>query len=158
MKKLLIILFVSLISAKAFADNPAVNPITGSASFFNGLTVFGAMGIGTSVPNMLLDVRGGIGLGRRGIADTNATIAATDYTIAYTSISAARVVSVACTLGSAAAPQIFIVKDESGNAGVTNTITVTPTSGTIDGVANKSFNSAYGFIRFYANGTNCFQD
>lgn len=93
---------------------------------------------------------------RRAIADANATVAATDYIIAYTSITAPRVISVACTLGTASSPQQLIIKDESGNSSVSNTITITPTSGTIDGATSKIINSNYGLLKFYANGSNCF--
>lgn len=107
--------------------------------------------------NQKLTVLGGLSINTRVIADAAATVGATDYNVAYGSITAARVVSVACaSLGTATNPQYFIVKDQSGNAGITNTITITATTGTIDGAATKVINTAYGSFRIYANGTNCF--
>lgn len=121
------------------------------------IIVGGNIGIRTTTPGTALVVNGGYSGKITAVADTAYTVLSTDYEIAYTSISAARVVSIPCnTLGSSTNPQYVIVKDQSGNAGITNTITVTPSSGTIDGAANKSFNSAYGEIRIYANGTTCF--
>jgi hypothetical protein len=52
--------------------------------------------------------------------------------------------------------QEFVVKDESGSCSVTNTITISPSSGTIDGSASKVINTAYGSQRVYSNGTNLF--
>lgn len=93
---------------------------------------------------------------RTTVANTNYIVLSTDYLISYTSITAARAVTISCTVGSSTNPQFFIVKDESGSAGAGNSITLTPASGTIDGAANKAITTAYGVIRYYANGTNCF--
>ncbi len=98
----------------------------------------------------------GVAFGRTTVADANYTVLLTDRRICYTSISAARVVtlpSVATTTG-----QSFIIKDESGNCSGSNTITITPASGTIDGAANKVVNTAYGVQRIYSNGTNWFTE
>lgn len=90
------------------------------------------------------------------VADANTASSSTVY-IAYTSITAARTVTTPCSLGATNKVQVYIVKDQSGNASGTNTITLQPSSGTIDGAASKVLvNSAFGSARFYSNGTNCF--
>jgi hypothetical protein len=89
----------------------------------------------------------GILLTRRPIADAAATVANTDYLLAYTVLTASRAV----TLPSATAVpnQYFIIKDESGNAGTYN-LTF---AATIDGATGKTINAAYGEIRVYSNGS-----
>jgi hypothetical protein len=90
------------------------------------------------------------------IADIN-TSAANTTIFSYTSITAPRQITTTCAVGSAAQPKLFIAKDQSGNASGTNTITLAPSSGTIDGAASKVLlNSAFGSAHWYANGTNCF--
>ncbi|MFF3324952.1 collagen-like protein [Streptomyces sp. NPDC002889] len=96
----------------------------------------------------------GIARGRTAVADANRTVVATDSRICYTSITAARVVTLPSV--STATGQEFLIKDESGSCDGTKTITVTPASGTIDGAANKVINTAYGSLRVYSNGTNWF--
>lgn len=88
---------------------------------------------------------------RRSVADVASTLAATDYLLAFSSLTATRAVALpsAASVGSATRPQYFIVKDESGSAG-SFPITLT---GTIDGATNKSISTAYGEIRIYSNGT-----
>ena len=46
----------------------------------------------------------------------------------------------------------YVIKDASGGA-ATNNITIAPASGTIDGVASVSINTAYGFVQVYCDGT-----
>lgn len=146
-----------VVSGGLTASGSGSNDFSGSSGTFKTST-------GTSTVSGSLIVAGGTQLQgnfrpvRRTVADINATVSASaDYLIAYTSISAARVVSVACTGGSATQPQLIEVKDESGSASGTNTITVTPSAGTIDGAASLvCVNSARGSCRFYTQGTNCF--
>lgn len=88
------------------------------------------------------------------VADVPYVTLITDYLIAYSSITASRAVTL--TVTGVQVNQQFIIKDESGNAGVVNTIVITPASGTIDGAANKTINAAYGELRVYFNGTNFF--
>lgn len=94
---------------------------------------------------------------RATVADVDKTTAATDdFIIAYTSISAARVVT-ATTGGSVAQVLMLAIVDESGSASGTNTITLTPSSGNIDGAASKVVvNTARGMWMGYCNGTNWF--
>lgn len=83
---------------------------------------------------------------RTTVADANYTVALTDVMVVYTTLTAARNL----TLPTAAnmAGRDLLVKDESGNAG-TNAISIV---GTVDGVTNKTINTAYGSIRLYSNG------
>jgi hypothetical protein len=94
----------------------------------------------------------GLALKRTTVADAAYTTLATDSIIAYTSLTASRIV----TLSSANAitGQTYRIKDESGSCAGGVTITVTPSSGTIDGAASKVLNSAYAFSNVYFNGTN----
>jgi hypothetical protein len=50
------------------------------------------------------------------------------------------------------AGQVITIKDGKGDA-ATNPITVTPSSGTIDGAANVAINTAYGVVRLFYDGT-----
>ncbi len=87
---------------------------------------------------------------RTSVASTNYSLLPTDSIVAYTSITSACTV----TLPAASAVQIgkqFVVKDESGNCSVSNTITI---AGTIDGATNFVLNTAYGKMVLYSNGTN----
>lgn len=91
---------------------------------------------------------------RAAVADAAYAAVAGDTLIAYTSISAARAVTI---LAASAVPgRQMTVKDESGSCSGTFTITVSPASGTIDGAASKVVNTAYGVLRLYSNGTNWF--
>jgi hypothetical protein len=90
---------------------------------------------------------------RTAVADAGYSALATDRLIAYTSLSAARAV----TLPAASAfPTGFslLVADESGNCSPTNTITVNRAgSDTIDGAASAVVNSAYGYVRLESDGS-----
>lgn len=92
---------------------------------------------------------------RRAISDAAGTLAATDYLIAYTALTATR----AFTLGAASAfaGQHFVLKDESGQVGSNvNPITIV---GVVDGATNPSAIAAnYGKYRFYSNGTAWFTE
>lgn len=93
---------------------------------------------------------------RSTVADTAYTSLTTDSLIAYTSLTAARVVT-GTLIGSAVNVGVLTIKDESGNASPTKTITFTPASGTIDGVSSKVVvNTPYAVAAVYCNGTNWF--
>jgi hypothetical protein len=96
----------------------------------------------------------GVARGRTTVADAAYTALMTDSRICYTSLTAARIVTLPSV--SSATGQEFVVKDESGSCDATKTITVAPASGLIDGAANKVINTAYGVLRIYSNGTNWF--
>lgn len=91
---------------------------------------------------------------RRNIADTAATILATDALVVYTSLTAAR----AITLCSAATfpvgqPGLFIM-DDTGNCSTSNTLIITAAgSDKINGVASYTINTAYGYVGLQSNGS-----
>ena len=85
---------------------------------------------------------------RRAVNDTNYTVVASDTIVAYTALTAARVVTLPS--GLATGKQVSI-KDESGSCSGGNTITI---SGTIDGGSSIVLNAAYASATVYYNGTN----
>jgi len=97
---------------------------------------------------------GGFLLNRTTVSDVAYNVLGTDVIVAYTSLSTSRAVNV--NPATTATKQILVVKDESGSCSSTNTLVVTPTSGTIDGAASISIKVAYGALRLYSNGTNLF--
>ena len=94
---------------------------------------------------------------RVAVADANYTALNSDMIVAYSTLTASRVVAFNCATGSTNAPNALVIKDESGNAAAGVTITLTPSSGLIDGASSKVLvNSAYGSARFYSMAGNCF--
>jgi len=87
----------------------------------------------------------------RGIADVNFVGTTSDHWIAYTSISTARTGTIPCTVG---AGTRFTIVDASGSSSVTNTITISASSGALNGGTNV-INSAYGGKDYVSDGTNC---
>lgn len=102
------------------------------------------------------NVDGSAPVKRTAIANAAYTATAADYIVAYTSLSASRVVTIDPVHGggTAASPKIYIIQDESGSAGTLVTITIAAASGSINGVS--VINAAYGRITVYSNGTNLF--
>ena len=100
--------------------------------------------------------------GKVNVADANyGTSALTDdYIIAFTSITAARTVVISTEdrdTGTATAPRIFHIKDESGSCSGVNTITISlETAGNIDGAATVVLSAAYNAVSIYVDGTNGF--
>lgn len=110
-----------------------------------------AVGTGT-VRNMTISapeisITGGLAFKRTTVADAAYSILVTDYLVAYTSLTTARTATLPTT--GVTTGQVFIVKDESGNA-VTSNITV---AGTIDGGTNKTIALAFGSVKVYYNGS-----
>jgi len=88
------------------------------------------------------------------VADAAYSVLTTDYLIAYTTLTAARTITLPTAVG--VTGQQYIIKDESGNA-TTNHITVATTSSqTVDGASTASISAAYGIVRVYSNGANWF--
>ena len=81
------------------------------------------------------------------------TALVTDYIIKTTSTSAITITLPTATTTNRG--QIYHIKDGGGNAG-TNNITVTPTSGTIDGAANVKINTNFGKMQVFSDGANWF--
>ena len=87
-----------------------------------------------------------------GAADVTATLA--DYIIGVDNTAAARTVTLPTpsTTGAAAnTGKVYIIKDQSG-AAATNNITITPATGTIDGVASIVIDSNFGETQVYSDG------
>lgn len=103
-----------------------------------------------------MNIRSRWSLAQTTVADANYTLALQDTTVSYTSISAARVISAnPSATGNSISPRIFIVQDTSGSASSTNTISLTPTSGTINGASTLVLiDRAYGRAIVFCDGTN----
>ncbi len=99
-------------------------------------------------------LNGGLILARTPIVDTNYTILTSDITIAYTTLTAARVVTLPAQANTLPVGQEFTIKDETGSCDSTKTITITPPSGTIDGAATFVLSAPYAKVTIYTNGTN----
>lgn len=116
----------------------------------NGATVFEAL------PDLAFANKGWA-THRTNFTDSDYTALITDNIIAQDGVlTAARTVTLpdATTLEPG---QEFLVKDESGTAGVVNTITVQGTGGQlIDGAASKVIVTGYGRVCVYTNGANFF--
>ena len=119
----------------------------------------GYLGIGTSSPALPLEVQGGTFLNgeqrikRTTVADANYTVLTSDYYVGMTSISGARTWTL--PLSSAATEQILVFKDESGNAGSTNKITIQVAGGsgdTIEGAGSIDIVTACGSITVFTPG------
>ena len=91
---------------------------------------------------------------RVSVGDANYGLLATDRTVAYTSITAPRVVTLTAASGYPTGTRALFV-DESGNCSATNTITVTRAGAdTINGGSTAVVASAYGFVALELNGSN----
>lgn len=120
---------------------------TSAGGFLGGFTVSGQLlSVGAAFS-------GAVNLLRTSVSDANYVGTNTDSIIAYSSLTAARSVTLVAP-ATAGAGRIVTIKDETGACSAINTITVTPASGTIDGAANKVINTAYGVLRLYCNGAN----
>ncbi len=93
-------------------------------------------------------------LHRTAVNDAGYSVLPSDYLIAYTSLTAPRIVTLPSASGMT--NKVLIIKDESGTAATYN-ITVNVTAGgTIDGTASKVINLNYGLIELYSNGSQWF--
>lgn len=91
---------------------------------------------------------------RTAIADAAYTALITDRTIAYTSLTAARVVSLPTAASFPTGSRLLVV-DESGSCSATITITLTPNGAdTINGAGSAVIAMARGFVGIESNGSN----
>jgi Major tropism determinant N-terminal domain len=89
---------------------------------------------------------------RTAVSDASYTVLATDRTVAYTALTAARAVALLASSAYPTGTRLLIV-DETGNCSVTNTITVNAAgTDTIDGAASAVVNQAFGFIGLESSG------
>lgn len=130
-----------------------VYPQSGANNNYNTVFVAGNVGIQKNQPRSGVEFGNSIAVNRVSVADTNYTVLSSDYIVAYTTLTAARTV----TLVSAANinSRIYIIKDEAGTAS-TNNITVQGSTGTqkIDGATTSVINTNYGMLEIYAFSSN----
>lgn len=91
------------------------------------------------------------GFKRRAVADVNSTITTTDNLVGYTSLTAARTVTLPAA-SSVPAGKSFAVADESGNCSGVNTITITPNGGDTFNGAAAAMSTAFAYREFYSDG------
>jgi len=111
------------------------------------------IGLGTFSPTSRVSIDGSLDVKRLGSSGGPSTV--DEVIIGLTNLSMPRTVTITSTdivLG-----RLFIIKDESGNASVTNPITINPQgSETIDGAANVAITTGFGVVRLYSDGSNLF--
>jgi hypothetical protein len=89
---------------------------------------------------------------RTAVSDAAYTALATDRMVAYTALTAARVITLPASSAYPTGTRLLIV-DETGNCSVTKTLTLNAAgSDTIDGAASAVVNQAYGFIGIESSG------
>lgn len=95
-------------------------------------------------------INGGLTLVRA----TTAISASTSYhnILGVTDNTSARTVTLEADMNLAG--RVIIIKDEAGTAGTANPITITPESGTIEGVASAVISENYGTLALYGDATN----
>ena len=91
---------------------------------------------------------------RTTVSDAGYSALTTDYLIAFTSLTAARTVTLPAASGMP--NRILIVKDESGAAATYNITLNVTAGGTIDGSSSKVISTNYGSIEIYSNGSQWF--
>jgi Major tropism determinant N-terminal domain len=85
------------------------------------------------------------------VSDAAYTVLATDRMVAYTALTALRVVTLPASSTYPTGTRLLIV-DETGNCSVTTTLTVSAAgTDTIDGAASAVVNQAYGFVGIESN-------
>ena len=111
--------------------------------------VNGQVGIGTTVPNSMLDVRGSLSTSFRPL--TSGAILSTDNTIVFTGTSSASFTlptAIGCT------GRMYWIKNASSSA-IVPTLTISTTaSQTIDGITSWVLDEANEIVCFVSNGTN----
>ncbi len=91
---------------------------------------------------------------RSQVSDGNYTALATDRTVAYITLTAARAVSLPAAASFPTGTRLLVV-DESGACSATKTISLTANgSDLIDGAASAVINTAYGYLALESNGLN----
>lgn len=122
-------------------SSPQIDLLTGQIYALSGNTSGEYQAANLFVPE-------GLNLAITPVADVAYTVLITDCIVQYTSLTAARVVTLPAA-NRVPRGHAVIIKDGVGTAGADN-ITVTAT---IDGGANKVINANYGIVRVYSDGT-----
>ena len=113
----------------------------------------GNIGIGTNAPAAKFHSNGGVIFNRTAVSDSNYTATASDYIIAYTSLTATRVVTLPNALCNSG--RVIDIVDESGSANTGRAITIDPEgTTTIIGQPTFSLSAPYNSVMLYCNGTN----
>ncbi|MGF7229539.1 MAG: beta strand repeat-containing protein [Candidatus Saccharibacteria bacterium] len=133
-------------------DAVRIQNAAGTKNVYSADTTNTRLAVGGVTPLSTLDVRGSITYNRTTVSDVAYTVLATDYIIAYTTLTAARTVTLPTAIG--VVGRLYIIKDEAGTAGTNNITLATTASQTIDGSASKVINNNYGTAKVYSNGTN----
>jgi hypothetical protein len=93
-----------------------------------------------------------LGNARTAVSDAAYTVLATDREVAYTAITAARIVTLPAA-SSFPAGHALVIVDESGSVSLTNTLTINRAgSDTISGLTSAKIATAYGHIRLFSDG------
>lgn len=88
---------------------------------------------------------------RTAVNDAPYTVLATDRMVAYTALTAARIVSLPASIAYPTGTRLVVV-DETGNCSTIKTLTITPNGAdVIDGAATAAVNVPYGFIGLESN-------
>ena len=103
-----------------------------------------------------VQMNGGLVRARTTVADANYTVLPTDSLVVFTSLTAARALTLPGQGSTLPAGQEITIKDETGACDGTKTISINPPSGTIDGASQLVLNTAYARVTIYTNGTNWF--
>lgn len=121
---------------------------TDDFNIFAGISNFGTDANATHG----VDIQTSLGFKRTTVADIAYTVLVTDLIVAYTTLTAARTVTLPAA-ATAGARKVYIIKDEAGTA-ATNNITIDGNaSEVIDGSTTKIINTNYGSVTIYCNGT-----
>ena len=130
------------------------NLVFGNGSFATNVNAFSlsfSAGQGTTITNGWLDLSCGFRRRRTAISNANHTVTASQSVIDMTGLNAARVITGPAAVDGA----IVTIENSDGTASVTNTLTFTPATGTVNGAASHvGVNAAYGSCTYHCNGTN----
>jgi hypothetical protein len=155
----------------SFTINKAASGDTASVLFQDGFSARAQIGLlgsdnfafkvspngSTYTTGLIFDATTGaptFGNARTAVSDAAYTALSTDREVAYTAITAARIVTLPAASAFPAGHPLVIL-DESGAVSLTNTITVNRTGAdTISGRTSASIVTPYGYIRLVSNGSN----
>ena len=127
-------------------DTASDQDITGNWTFSE------PVGFGTLSPVSQVDVNGSVSVKRV----SSAVNVDSDDEVIFGIDSSSTTVTVTILTADIVAGRLFIIKDESGDAGSNNITVATEMAETIDGQATASISVNFGSLRLYTNGTNLF--
>ncbi|MEP7258306.1 MAG: tail fiber domain-containing protein [Flavitalea sp.] len=126
------------------------NIIIGLVAFMSGNGIMAQVGIGTTTPNSMLDVRGSLALKYSSVTGS-VTLGSADQTVVFTGSSASTI-----TLPSAASiiGRTYQLKNSSATIPVPIVTIATTSSQTIDGISSWILDEANESVTLISNGTN----